>query len=450
MRRLLTFLCCFLLAYPASAVNLKELRELYWRGYTPLIAPNFQQIVLPASGTTAQFGAVLSPGIAASTLNATKKTPIYYPGTVYKFVFGLNPNSTAGSVTATLYKNTTAELSCSITTSSSNYQQCEATGTTSFTVSTSDTLSVGFTTTQTSWASDLTQISFLFQPAQDQHANIFAGTSGSTTWNSGTTPSYIGPQVAGFSSTESTANVWMPTSGWITGFTVNLSGNDGSSPNNHTYYMCHNAASGACTSSSLTCSTNGNTTCTTSATAAPIYVSPTDTISIEVVGGSGSAPALGGNFAIGWIPATAGQYPLFMAPATNSTNTFYLALMGNNLVTSDESYWSMFPHATTISLSNLYAFNFNANSSTHTRAWNLRTATFAASPSPTDGSLSCTASATSTSAQGGGGNLTGISCKNTTFTQLAPILGWGEIKQVSTNGAASGGQKVSVVSVIKQ
>jgi len=110
----------------------------------------------------------------------------------------------------------------------------------------------------------------------------------------------------------------------------------------------------------------------------------------------------------------------------------------------------MFPHATTISLSNLYAFNFNANSSTHTRAWNLRTATFAASPSPTDGSLSCTASATSTSAQGGGGNLTGISCKNTTFTQLAPILGWGEIKQVSTNGAASGGQKVSVVSVIKQ
>ena len=460
LRRLLAFFCCWLLIAPAWAVNEKQVRALFWHGQIPLTQlGTVSNLILPASGTAAQYTYVApGAGITALTTNTSFGTLITSSGTISNLVAGSAGNADNGTVTITLMKNTVAQsLTCPLTISNAGtLTQCLDTNPThALNVVPGDILVWRLTTTQAAWNSlNNVTISWTFKSTNGQNGTLWTG-SGSSAAGTGATAAYFGPGTQGANATESAITGIAPSDGYINGFRVVLNAAD-SGANFHTFYLCHNSAAGACTSSPLTCNTSVTPFTGCVATGAPIHIAPTDTFSIEDVG-TASATAKFTQIAINWQASVPGQSPVFLysTAAPPNTTTYYplTGAAGGN--TTEGSAWSMtsqFP--TSLTISNMYFFIPVSHTAGKSRTLTLKAA---ATPFPTATTattpLHCLNSGTATAGGGngfnaGGGNLTGILCADLADQVNLPAAAFADwaISVVATDsGSAYHGSYIAVI-----
>jgi hypothetical protein len=445
MRRGLAPLFAALLAFaPASAQVSAPSSPLASVISTPLVQPVIiTNITAAASGTASQFAyAAPSSNIAALTIS-TFIMPVANSGVIGNLVLGSPGSATTGNITATLLKNGVATpLTCTIAITGATEAQCPLNKTAAI-VAIGDQIVWKFTTTQSSWASINLRLAYTFTATNGQNGNLWMTSGGNV--GTGTTPFYLGVGLSGGNATETTITAIAPSGFWVTSFSVFQTTADSSS-NFHNYYLCHNSAAGACQTSPLTCNTSGtssagnvSTTTTCVASGSPVYIAPTDTLSIEVVGNNGSVTAKTVDMAVGIQAAIPGQAPIFMLASNmqGNVNLFWGLSGGPNSVTTETTAWSMTPGLQMV-YSNLYMYNQTSHTAAKSKTFELRAAS---SPFPTATTAVTTLKCLNGSPgqvaavagggngfNAGGGNLTGILCGDLSHTVTMPAAAYGSFQ----------------------
>lgn len=476
IRRLIALFCCWLLVAPALlseyawAVNVKQVRELYWRATIPLIQPlQSAQIVMPASGTTAGYTYFGPFQVGVITTAGAIFSPIGANSIVSRLNWTANSNNTAaGTATIELFTSTPAtaptltdtNYGCTITIPSSGTvnpqcvctpqkpSQCTHAGVTRASLTTGQLVTWKFTVgTITNWNGLLTQIAWNLTPsAGSQTGQLF---SGGNTGNSGpgALTSYLGPSNnGGGSPTESSIEALEPNLGiYITGFTIWTQNISDTSPG-HTWTLRKNGADTA-----IKCNTIVPTTaksCT--ATGGPVYIGPTDTFSVSVVGTSSSI-AVGVFATLAFTTTVPGASPIFvMVGSSAQTSAFFNPQGGvfTGAQPTETTTQGVTPEVrTSYTVSNLTFFQTLANSAAHIRTATLRAAT--PSAGITNQPLSCAMGSTAATNVGGGGTLSGVICTSSQSVVLSPSVYMDWNITATSGSAVSGFMRISAVAVVQ-
>ena len=346
IRRLLAFLCIWLLVCPAWAVNVKQLRVLFWHGNIPVVQPfSSAPITMPASGTTACYSyfAPSSGGCSTGIIGS----PIAVAGTVSGLTWTATANATAAGVmqielmtaTPTAYNTyTDTNYGCQLTMVASNVQcictpknatACSHAGVTSKALVAGNIYAWKFTVVSgtTNWNTMSTQIGWTIAAPNGGQNGQMVGGSGAGSLGAGAQTSYIAPYgEGGISGTETNVASFEPNLGiTITSFTTWNAGITDTTPG-HTWTLVHNGSN----VSGFTCNTVGATSASRTCTATgSVHIAPFDTFSIQVVGTSGSVNILPAA-AVSFTPDASGESPIFTQVNTGTSTTAFYNLIGAN------------------------------------------------------------------------------------------------------------------------